>query len=277
MPKPFIFVLMPFDKDFDDVYHMGIKPACNNAGAYAERVDEQLFQESILDRIYNQISKADVIIADMSGRNPNVFYETGYAHALGKKVILLTKESDDIPFDLKHYPHIVYGGRIKDLLPELEKRVKWAIEQPVGSTPTTSVDFYVDGKNLLTSPTIVIKPDNWELHTFDIGIDACNPIEHKIQKEEFQIGFVTSDRIGQMWKPAFRNTINLTSFRLPTGDVFFLLNTRFEMLPGAWESTPLSIAVSEGNSFQKGETIPLILRKLSEKGVEHLPFAVNFE
>jgi len=82
--KPFCFVLMPFSKDFDDVYQIGIKESCVNAGAYCERVDEQIFQETILERIYNQITKSDFIIADMTGRNPNVFYEVGYAHALGK-------------------------------------------------------------------------------------------------------------------------------------------------------------------------------------------------
>jgi len=125
-PKPFVFVLMPFLKEFDDVYKLGIKPACSNAGAYGERVDEQIFQESILQRIYNQIDKADIIISDMTGRNPNVFYETGYAHALGKHVILITKKADDIPFDLQHYPHIIYGNSIADLIPKLEKRIKWA-------------------------------------------------------------------------------------------------------------------------------------------------------
>src|SRR5215212_3193860 len=105
-PKPFVFVLMPFDEAFDDIYQVGIKPACQSAGAYCERIDEQIFQESILERIYNQIAKADLIVADMTGRNANVFYETGYAHALGKKVLLLTQKAEDIPFDLKHYPHI---------------------------------------------------------------------------------------------------------------------------------------------------------------------------
>ncbi|MDQ3818776.1 MAG: nucleoside 2-deoxyribosyltransferase, partial [Acidobacteriota bacterium] len=89
-PKPFIFVLMPFDEQFSDIYKFGIKGAADDVGAYAERVDEQIFTEGILDRIFNQISKADIVVADMTGRNPNVFYEVGYAHALGKKVILLT-------------------------------------------------------------------------------------------------------------------------------------------------------------------------------------------
>jgi hypothetical protein len=104
-PKPFVFVLMPLDPAYNDIYAFGIKGAAEDVGAYAERIDEQIFVEGILDRIFNQINKADVIVADMSGRNPNVFYEVGYAHALGKLVLLVTKKAEDIPFDLKHRQH----------------------------------------------------------------------------------------------------------------------------------------------------------------------------
>jgi nucleoside 2-deoxyribosyltransferase len=100
-PKPFVFVLMPFKNEFDDIYQLGIVAACKEAGAYCERVDEQIYHGSILERIYVQIAKADIIIADMTGQNPTVFYETGYAHALGKPYILLTQRAEDIPFDLK--------------------------------------------------------------------------------------------------------------------------------------------------------------------------------
>lgn len=129
LPKPFVFVLMPFDKKFDDIYKFGIKGAAEDVGAYAERLDEQLFVEGMLDRIFNQISKSDVLIADMTGRNPNVFYEVGYAHALGKIVLLLTKDSKDIPFDLTHRQHIVYSGSIKTLRSELGESLKWAINE----------------------------------------------------------------------------------------------------------------------------------------------------
>ena len=115
MAKPFIFTLMPFDQSFDDVYKLGIKDTCEDLGAYCERVDEQIFQGSILDRVMNQISKSDVIIGDMSGRNPNVFFEVGYAKALDKKIVLLTSEASDIPFDLKHYAHVVYDNSILKL------------------------------------------------------------------------------------------------------------------------------------------------------------------
>lgn len=128
-PKPFVFVLMPFDSKFKDIYTFGIKGAADDVGAYAERVDEQIFTEGILDRIFNQISKADVIVADMTGRNENVFYEVGYAHALGKIVLLLTQNTDDIPFDLKHRPHTVYGGQIETLRRELVPKLQWAIAE----------------------------------------------------------------------------------------------------------------------------------------------------
>lgn len=128
-PKPFVFVLMPFSEEFNDIYKYGIKGAAEDANAYAERVDEQLYDEGILDRIFNQINKADVIVADMTGRVPNVFYEVGYAHALGKIVLLLTKNADDIPFDLIHRPHIVYAGKIQTLREELSQKLIWAISE----------------------------------------------------------------------------------------------------------------------------------------------------
>jgi hypothetical protein len=120
---------MPFDSSFSDIYRFGIKGAAEDIGAYAERVDEQIFVEGMLDRIFNQISKADVVVADMSGRNPNVFYEVGYAHALGKIVVLLTQDSNDIPFDLKHRQHTVYGGKIEVLRRELAPKLQWAIRE----------------------------------------------------------------------------------------------------------------------------------------------------
>jgi nucleoside 2-deoxyribosyltransferase len=92
----FAFVLMPFDAAFDDIYKLGIKETAEKLGIRAERVDEQIFhKENILERIYSQIDAADFIIADLTDRNPNVFYETGYAHAKGKLCLLLTSKADD--------------------------------------------------------------------------------------------------------------------------------------------------------------------------------------
>ncbi|MFL6208850.1 MAG: hypothetical protein ACJ74W_08375 [Pyrinomonadaceae bacterium] len=147
------FVLMPFDAKFGDIYNIGIKEAASQVGIAANRLDEQLFTEGMMDRIYRQIDAADIIIADMSGQNPNVFYEVGYAHAKDKFCILLTRDTKDIPFDLKHRRHIEYGDSISHLRQELVKNLQWAkneIEQvrksqirvelkpPEGSLTTTS-------------------------------------------------------------------------------------------------------------------------------------------
>jgi hypothetical protein len=65
----------------------------------------------------------------MTGRNANVFYEVGYAHALGKIVLLLTRDASDIPFDLQQQPHTVYEGKIELLRSELAKRIRWAVNE----------------------------------------------------------------------------------------------------------------------------------------------------
>lgn len=148
-PKSFCFVLMPFATEFGDVYEFGIKGACEEVGVYCERVDEQEFDGSMLDRIYNQISRADLLVADMTAKNPNVFYEVGYAHALGKTVILLTKKAEDIPFDLKHFPHIVYGSAIKDLRSKLAKRIQhFTSEAPPTTERKVGIELYVDQRAL---------------------------------------------------------------------------------------------------------------------------------
>lgn len=124
----FVFVVMPFSSDFDKIYRNGIKSACEELNIVCERVDEQIFEESILERIYSQIAKADLIIADLSKPNPNVFYEIGFSHGIGKKVFLLAQKDEQIPFDLKHYPHIIYNGDVNLLYDKLLNRVRWVIE-----------------------------------------------------------------------------------------------------------------------------------------------------
>lgn len=122
----FAFVLMPFASEFEDTYKFGIKEPATQLDIVAERVDEQIYSEGILERIYRQIDLADIIIADMTGQNPNVFYEVGYAHAKGKLCIHITSYSDDIPFDLKHKRHIVYEGSINTLKDRLIEELSWA-------------------------------------------------------------------------------------------------------------------------------------------------------
>ena len=129
-PRPFVFVAIPFQDDFNDVYRSSIQPAAQAAGAYAERVDESHYDGAIIDRICNQINKCDFMIADVSGKNANVCYEIGYAHAIGKLVILITQSIGDIPFDLCHRPHVSYSrSRLYHLAQDLRPKIEWAISQ----------------------------------------------------------------------------------------------------------------------------------------------------
>jgi hypothetical protein len=166
-PKKFVFVLMPFDTSFRDIYEVGIKPACKDAGAYCERVDEQIFHENILERVYNQIAKSDLIVADITGKNANVFYEVGYAHALNKKTILLTSDADDIPFDLKHYPHVVYEGSITNLKRELERRLAWYLSQSDKEVLdlSQSLQYFIAGQLVEEGKTVKLHADRMELWT----------------------------------------------------------------------------------------------------------------
>ena len=192
MSKPFVFTLMPFESSFDDIYKLGIKSTCEELDSYCERVDEQIFQGSILDRILNQISKADVVIADMSGRNPNVFFEVGYAKALDKKLILLTSSTDDIPFDLKHYTHVIYDSSIIKLKENLQKHLKYYFSNPdkMQSEMFVGVNLYVCGVKLSEGTVTKVKvPVNYNA----VPLTVENVSGKALLENELQISAMTDD------------------------------------------------------------------------------------
>jgi tetratricopeptide (TPR) repeat protein len=108
LPNPgMCFVMMPFAENFNAIFRL-IQRCCTEQGLTCVRADEDVRPGKITGKIYDLVSCAGVIIADMTGRNPNVFYELGLAHAISDNVILLTQATDDVPFDLKDFIHIRY-------------------------------------------------------------------------------------------------------------------------------------------------------------------------
>jgi hypothetical protein len=103
----FLSVMMPFSSDFNNVY-AAIKNAAEQNGMTCARADNIWEEHTIIQDVVNLIVKANVIVCDCTGKNPNVFYEIGIAHTLGKEVILLTQHQEDVPFDLQHLRHIKY-------------------------------------------------------------------------------------------------------------------------------------------------------------------------
>jgi len=103
------FVLMPFDCQFHPVYDDHIRNVVKAEGLSCLRADEITSTNIITWDIWEKINRARFIIADLSGKNANVFYEVGVAHTLSKDVILLTRDIEDVPFDLKALRCIVYA------------------------------------------------------------------------------------------------------------------------------------------------------------------------
>ena len=96
------FILMsmdPANPSLTDVSN-AIKSACEAFGLRAIRIDDVEHQDRITDRILENIESAEFIVADLSGEKPNVYYEVGYAHALGKRPILVRKTGTRLHFDL---------------------------------------------------------------------------------------------------------------------------------------------------------------------------------
>jgi formylglycine-generating enzyme required for sulfatase activity len=105
-----IFVLMPFVKEFDEVYKT-IKEVWQRLGFRCSRSGEIFHTREIMCvAICQNIQRARFIVADMTGRSPNVFYELGIAHILGKPVVLVTQRPEDVPFDLRPMLYVHYGN-----------------------------------------------------------------------------------------------------------------------------------------------------------------------
>jgi hypothetical protein len=117
-----VFVVMPFSKEFEDVYLLGIREVAENLGFTVERADDIEHSESILDVIRARIRAADAVVGDTTGSNPNVFYEIGYAHALESPTILIARKGSNLPFDLRSVNHIMYET-IVELRERLKKRL----------------------------------------------------------------------------------------------------------------------------------------------------------
>ena len=119
----FVFVLMPFSSEFTDTWKLGIQPSIEGLGFTCRRADDILHARDVMDVVRENIHKATVIVADLTGNNPNVFYELGYAHALNKPVILISKDRTKVPFDLQSINSIEYHS-IAELKKSLEAMLK---------------------------------------------------------------------------------------------------------------------------------------------------------
>lgn len=105
------FVMMPFGQWMDAYYREIYVPAIRESGLEPICADELFSTGSVIEQIWEQISRAKVLLADLTGKNANVFYELGLAHAANKPVVFTTGDLEDVPFDLRHLRVAVYDIR----------------------------------------------------------------------------------------------------------------------------------------------------------------------
>ena len=109
------FVIMPFGDDaLQVVYEDCVRPVVQDVcGLYCERGDDVFGSNVIMDDIKSSIATAGIVLADLTGKNANVFYEVGICHALDKPVLLMAQSMDDVPFDLRHRRVLVYEYTVR--------------------------------------------------------------------------------------------------------------------------------------------------------------------
>ena len=126
--KPKCFVIMPFNnEDLEVVFNDFVLPVLrDNCMLECHRGDDIFGSNSIISDINKSIKQTDIAIADLTGKNPNVFYELGICHTLDKPVLMLAQSKDDIPFDVRHLRVLLY-----DYTPRGCKKLEQDLQQHI--------------------------------------------------------------------------------------------------------------------------------------------------
>ena len=136
------FILMPFGVkqgpggpiDWDERYREVLEPAIKDIGMTPGRADDIYGTQSLIDRVWRGIQEAEVVVAELTGRSPNVMYEIGLAHLIGKRLVLLTMSPDDVPADLAQSVQIQYSDQgigLLQLTRELQANLEAARGEPL--------------------------------------------------------------------------------------------------------------------------------------------------
>ena len=123
------FIVMPFSLEWSGDVHRTLSGACQTLAVQAVRGDDLFTPTDILVDIWHSLNSADIVIADITGRNPNVLYELGIAHTLAKPVLIISRNAADIPIDLSTRRVILYGQSEGDWREDLGIKVSKAIKE----------------------------------------------------------------------------------------------------------------------------------------------------
>jgi hypothetical protein len=140
------FTIMPFGGWFDDYYSSIYCPAIENAGLNPCRADDLYRPSTIVHDIWSYTQKAKIILADLTGKNANVFYELGLAHALAKPAILVVENMDDVPFDLRALRVIEYDKNSPNWGEVLKEKIEASIREVMEAPAQSVLPAFLDVK-----------------------------------------------------------------------------------------------------------------------------------
>jgi len=175
--KGICFIIMPMGGWFDFYYEDVFYPAIAAAGLQPRRADDLYRPSAIVHDIWEYTNKARLVLADLTGKNPNVFYELGLAHAIGKPAILLAESMDDVPFDLRSLRVIVYDKNSPDWGAQLAKSIRVAIEEVLEAPQDAVLPSFLKVKG---RPEVAVFPQEKELRELRQDVDylkhrVCGP------------------------------------------------------------------------------------------------------
>ena len=107
--------LCPYREPYNTIFNGTVKPILEKEGFTVNRSDEKPGAQATLDGIWKEIYSSEVIIAEVTGKDPDIMYQIGMAHTVGKPVIILSQSMDDIPFDLKYTGCLIYTDTPKGM------------------------------------------------------------------------------------------------------------------------------------------------------------------
>lgn len=127
---------MPFSMEFTRVYE-AIKRSTSECSLRCLRADDIWEDTTIVQDIFNLIFRAQVVVVDFTAKNPNVMYETGIAHTLGKHVVPISQSLDDVPFDMRHHRVLKYFPNAEGLV-KLSSDLSAKLRQVSVGTPAAT-------------------------------------------------------------------------------------------------------------------------------------------
>ncbi len=165
---------MPFREPFDRYFERIVAPTIRSAGLEPKRGDSLFRSSPVMDDVWQMIREAEIIVAELTTQNANVFYELGLAHAASKPVILLSETMDDVPFDLRSLRVITYDKHDPDWGEVLRRKLATSIKETLADSSSAVAAMFRNGPGNLAAygPGVIDRLSQLEQQVTHLRQDA---------------------------------------------------------------------------------------------------------